>query len=54
MHMTEALTSSRTAPRGEAGYPPLNTLKVVADSVWIVDGPIIRFAVAQDAVPDQK
>jgi hypothetical protein len=24
-------------------YPPLNTLKHVADDVWIVDGPIIRF-----------
>lgn len=24
-------------------YPPLNTLKYVADDVWIVDGPLIRF-----------
>lgn len=24
-------------------YPPLNTLKPVADDVWIVDGPLIRF-----------
>jgi hypothetical protein len=24
-------------------YLPLNTLKRVADGVWIVDGPIIRF-----------
>ena len=24
-------------------YPPLNTLKPVADDVWIVDGPSIRF-----------
>jgi hypothetical protein len=24
-------------------YPPLNTLKRVADDVWIVDGPTIRF-----------
>jgi hypothetical protein len=24
-------------------YPPLNTLKRVADEVWIADGPIIRF-----------
>ena len=24
-------------------YPPINTLKPVADDVWIVDGPIIRF-----------
>jgi hypothetical protein len=26
-------------------YPPLNTLKPVADDVWIVDGPVIRFGV---------
>jgi len=26
-------------------YPPLNTLKPVADDVWIVDGPVIRFNV---------
>jgi len=25
------------------GYPPLNTLKRIADGVWIVDGPLIRF-----------
>ena len=24
-------------------YPPLNTLKLVADDIWIVDGPVIRF-----------
>lgn len=24
-------------------YPPLNTLKPVAEDVWIVDGPVIRF-----------
>ena len=24
-------------------YPPLNSLKPVADEVWIVDGPLIRF-----------
>jgi len=24
-------------------YPPLNTLKPVADDIWIVDGPVIRF-----------
>ncbi|WP_157014273.1 DUF4336 domain-containing protein [Mesorhizobium xinjiangense] len=28
---------------GQATYPPLNTLKGVADNLWIVDGPIIRF-----------
>lgn len=27
-------------------YPPLNTLKPVAESLWIVDGPIIGFGVA--------
>ncbi len=26
-------------------YPPLNTLKPVAEGVWIVDGPLIRFGV---------
>jgi hypothetical protein len=26
-----------------ATYPPLNTLKPVADDIWIVDGPLIRF-----------
>ena len=30
-------------PGSLAGYPPLNTLKRVADDVWIVDGPTIRF-----------
>jgi hypothetical protein len=24
-------------------YPPLNTLKAIADDIWIVDGPAIRF-----------
>ena len=24
-------------------YPPINTLKRVADNIWIVDGPVIRF-----------
>lgn len=28
---------------GDATYPPLNTLKPVANDLWIVDGPIIRF-----------
>lgn len=27
----------------DATYPPLDTLKPVADDVWIVDGPLIRF-----------
>src|SRR3954453_3018058 len=26
-----------------ATYPPLNTLKPVAEDIWIVDGPIIKF-----------
>ncbi|MBS0532400.1 MAG: DUF4336 domain-containing protein [Proteobacteria bacterium] len=26
-----------------AAYPPLDTLKRVADNVWVVDGPVIRF-----------
>lgn len=29
----------------EATYPPLNTLKTVADDLWIVDGPAVRFGV---------
>ena len=28
---------------GRETYPPLNTLKPVAEDVWIVDGPAIRF-----------
>jgi hypothetical protein len=28
-----------------ATYPQLNTLKRVADNVWIVDGPVIRFGI---------
>jgi len=30
-------------PNASATYPPLNTLKPIAEQVWIVDGPIIRF-----------
>jgi hypothetical protein len=29
--------------KSEATYPPLNTLKRVADDLWIVDGPVILF-----------
>jgi hypothetical protein len=29
--------------RADTSYSPLNTLKLVADDVWIVDGPVIRF-----------
>jgi hypothetical protein len=32
-------------------YPPLNTLKPVADNVWIVDGPLIRFGAAGLRMP---
>lgn len=28
-----------------ATYPPLNTLKLVAEDLWVVDGPTIRFGV---------
>jgi hypothetical protein len=26
-----------------ATYPPINMLKAVAEDIWIVDGPVIRF-----------
>jgi hypothetical protein len=32
-------------------YPPLNTLKPIADDVWIVDGPVIRFGPAWLEMP---
>lgn len=32
-------------------YPPLNTLKPVADDLWIVDGPIIRFGMPWPKMP---
>lgn len=32
-------------------YPPLNTLKAVADDVWIVDGPLIRFGIPWPKMP---
>lgn len=32
-------------------YPPLDTLKPVAENVWIVDGPVIRFGPKPFAVP---
>lgn len=25
------------------GYEPLNTLKPVADDIWLIDGPAVRF-----------
>lgn len=32
-------------------YPPLNTLKPVAENVWIVDGPLIRFGMPWPKMP---
>lgn len=32
-------------------YPPLNTLKAVAEEVWIVDGPVIRFGMPWPKMP---
>ncbi len=34
-----------------ATYPPLNTLKRVADEIWIVDGPVIRFGIPWPKYP---
>ncbi|MGQ4659154.1 DUF4336 domain-containing protein [Lysobacter sp. F6437] len=34
-----------------ATYPPLNTLKPVADDVWIVDGPTIEFGMPWPKMP---
>jgi hypothetical protein len=34
-----------------ATYPPLNTLKRVADNVWIADGPVIRFGFPWPKIP---
>jgi Domain of unknown function (DUF4336) len=35
----------------EQTYPPLNTLKPVAQDVWVVDGPLIRFGMPWPKVP---
>jgi hypothetical protein len=32
-------------------YPPLNTFKPVAENIWIVDGPIIRFGMPWPKMP---
>jgi hypothetical protein len=32
-------------------YPPLNTLKPLADGIWIVDGPVIWFGVRGFKMP---
>jgi hypothetical protein len=37
------------APDGT--YPPLNTLKPVAENIWIVDGPLIRFGMPWPKMP---
>lgn len=39
------------ADENEASYPPLNHLKPVADNVWTVDGPLIRFGPAGFKMP---
>lgn len=35
----------------EATYPPLNTLKFVAEDLWIVDGPLIQFGTPKMSFP---
>ncbi len=35
----------------EATYPPINTLKPVAENLWIVDGPTIRFGMPWPKMP---
>lgn len=32
-----------TVPNNATGYEPLNTLKPVADSIWLIDGPAQRY-----------
>ena len=39
------------APGSDGTYPPLNTLKPVADDLWIVDGPVIRFGMPWPKMP---
>src|SRR6185437_13167440 len=43
----------RTVMHGHAleTYPPINTLKAVADDLWIVDGPLIRFGLPGMKMP---
>ena len=44
--------STGTMPNDEsATYPPINTLKRVADNVWTVDGPVIRFGMPWPKFP---
>lgn len=39
------------APRRPEVYAPLNTLKPVAQGIWIVDGPTVRFGLAGVKLP---
>ncbi|MBD1917252.1 MULTISPECIES: hypothetical protein [Cyanophyceae] len=32
-------------------YEPINTLKLIADGIWIVDGPIVKMAMYGTAIP---
>jgi hypothetical protein len=41
--VASAPSRDEVALKAQCCYPPLNTLKHVADDVWIVDGPSIRF-----------
>jgi len=36
---------------GDPTYPPLNALKRVAEEVWLVDGPVIRFGTPWPKMP---
>jgi hypothetical protein len=38
-------------PEELATYPPLGTLKLVAEGVWIADGPVIRFGMLWPKMP---
>ena len=40
-----------TEDGGVGTYPPINTLKPVADNVWIIDGPVIRFGMPWPQFP---
>jgi hypothetical protein len=35
----------------ERSYPPLDTLKPIADDAWIVDGPVIGFGLPWPKMP---
>lgn len=39
------------AVHAQGTYPPLDTLKPVAEEVWIVDGPVIRFGMPWPKMP---